>query len=94
MDKQPLVSVIMPCYNHEKYVAQTIESVLNQTYKNIEFIVVDNGSTDGSFHVIQQYRDRIDKIYQLKENDLVRAGEILNNSCSGDYIAFMTSDDW
>lgn len=94
MDKQPLVSVIMPCYNHEKYVAQAIESVLNQTYKNIEFIVVDNGSTDGSFHVIQQYRDRIDKIYQLKENDLVRAGEILNNSCSGDYIAFMTSDDW
>ena len=63
----------------KKYVAQTIESVLNQTYKNIEFIVVDNGSTDGSFHVIQQYRDRIDKIYQLKENDLVRAGEILNN---------------
>ena len=81
MDKQPLVSVIMPCYNHEKYVAQTIESVLNQTYKNIEFIVVDNGSTDGSFHVIQQYRDRIDKIYQLKENDLVdRKSTRLNSS--------------
>ena len=93
MEKQPLISVVMPCFNHEKYVAQAIESVLNQTYKNIEFIIVDNGSTDHSFEIIRQYSDRVSKIYQLKENDLIRAGRILIDACNGEYIAFMTSDD-
>lgn len=93
VDKQPLVSVIMPCYNHEEYVGQAIESVINQTYKNIEFIILDNGSTDHSFDVINRYSDKVSKIYQLKHNDLIRAGRILIDACEGEYVAFMTSDD-
>ena len=93
VNKKPKVSVIMPCYNHEKYVAQSIESVLNQTYDNIEFIVLDNGSTDGSYRVIKQYSDRIDKILHFDDNDLTKAGYVLRQECQGEYMAFMTSDD-
>lgn len=45
-NNMPLVSVVVPCYNHQKYVAETIESIINQTYKNIELIVIDDGSKD------------------------------------------------
>lgn len=91
---KPLVSVIMPCFNHEKYVAKSIESVLNQTYDNIEFIVLDNGSTDNSYEVIKRYEGKIDKILQLPKNDIYRASNILRETSQGEYIAFMTSDDW
>lgn len=93
-DKDPLVSVIMPCYNHEKYVGQAIESVLNQTYTNVEFIVCDNGSTDGSYEVIKQYEGKIDKILHLDKNDIEKAGTMLKEQCTGKYISFMTSDDF
>ena len=49
-EKIPKVSVLMPCYNHEKYVARSIECILNQTYPNIELIVLDNGSTADKLH--------------------------------------------
>lgn len=89
----PLVSVVMPCYNHEEYVAESIESVLNQTYPNIEFLVLDNGSIDNSYNVIKKYSDKITKIFHLDENNFFRANEILRSNCSGEYIALMTSDD-
>lgn len=94
MRNEPLVSVVMPCYNHEKYVGQAIESVLNQTYKNVEFIVLDNGSTDGSYGVIKQYEGKIDEIFHIDENDVEKAGTMLRERCTGQYIAFMTSDDF
>ena len=90
---KPLVSVIMPCFNHEKYVAEAIESVLNQTYDNIEFIALDNGSTDGSYEIMKRYEDRLAKLLHFEKNDLAKAGETLRRSCTGEYIAFMTSDD-
>lgn len=92
-ENQPLVSVIMPCYNHEKYVSQSIESVLNQTYTNLEFIVLDNGSTDGSYEVIKQYEDRIDRIIHFDKNNLPQYIPTVLSYCNGKYIAFMTSDD-
>ena len=92
-EKQPLVSVIIPCYNHEKYIAYAIESVLNQTYKNIEVIVADNGSTDGSYDVIQQYADRITAI-QLQINNPFVCEKKLTEAAHGEYIAHMTSDDY
>ena len=94
MTEHPVVSVVLPCYNHEKYIGQAIESVLNQTYKNIELIVADNGSTDGSYEVICGYSDRIARIVQLKENSILFCSEILVMAATGEYIAFMTSDDY
>lgn len=88
----PLVSVIMPCYNHEAYVGSVIESILNQTYSNIELIVADNGSTDNSFEVINRYKSRI-KVLQLERNDRLLCMKMLCEAASGEYIAQATSDD-
>ncbi len=53
--KEPLVSVIVASYNYEKYIGKTLESLVGQTYKNIEIIVVDDGSRDGSLDIINKY---------------------------------------
>lgn len=93
MNNKPLVSVLMPCYNHAKYVGESIESVLNQTYENFELIVADNGSTDNSYEEICKYSDRI-SIIRLEENDISGVGMKMFALAKGDYIAIMTSDDY
>ena len=79
---KPMISVIMPCYNDEKYVALAIESVINQTYTDYEFYVIDNGSTDRSLEIINQYQKYITKImrklYILKKIHLFHAGNHIN----------------
>ena len=92
-EKFPKVSVLMPCYNHEKYVAQSIESILNQTYPNIELIVLDNGSTDNSYEIIKKYSGQIAQILHIDKNDITRCGAMLQERATGDYIACTTSDD-
>lgn len=91
---KPLVSVIMPCYNHEKFVADSLESIFNQTYKNLEIIIADNGSTDRTGEIIERYRDKIDKIIVMDVNNISKCEEILYSSCTGEYIAMAHSDDW
>ena len=58
MKKQPLVSVVIPIYNVEAFVKRCVDSILKQTYQNIQIILVDDGSTDSSGDIIQQYKDR------------------------------------
>ena len=92
----PLVSIIMPCYNAERYIAQSIESVLAQTYDNWELIITDDGSTDKSVEIVQSYCDK-DKRIQLEVSEInLGPGTTRNKSIGrarGQYIAFLDDDD-
>lgn len=91
--KNPLVSVVLPTYNHEAYVGAAIESVLNQTYKNIEFLVADDASTDGTKDEILKYEDKIDQIHLFEQNTGSRISRFLIDNSTGKFIAMMHSDD-
>ncbi|MBP9723121.1 MAG: glycosyltransferase family 2 protein [Gammaproteobacteria bacterium] len=97
MQEKPLISVCMLCYNHEKYVAQSIQSILDQTYKNWELIITDNASTDSSRQIIEDYvlKDKRIKFYPLEYNSYPSGG--VNNSIqhsSGEFIAVLSADDY
>ena len=88
----PKVSVIIPNYNYGKYVSFAIDSVLNQTYPNIEVIVVDDGSKDNSKEILEGYGDKIKTIFQQNAG----VSEARNNGVresSGEFIAFLDADD-
>ncbi|HVM38991.1 MAG TPA: glycosyltransferase [Sphingomicrobium sp.] len=88
----PLVSVVVPTYNRAEYIVETIESVLQQTYPNIEIIVIDDGSTDDTAEVIRPFAPRIRYVWQ----DNAERGASRNHGlrlASGKYIAFLDSDD-
>ncbi|MGK7899365.1 MAG: glycosyltransferase family 2 protein [Xenococcus sp. (in: cyanobacteria)] len=93
MNNLPLVSVIVNNYNYAQFIGKSIDSALNQSYTNLEVIVVDDGSTDNSHQVIRQYGDRIQGIFQ--ENGKQAAA--LNTgfaASSGDIILFLDADDY
>lgn len=91
-----LVSVIMPCYNTERYIEKSVYSVLNQTYKNIELIVIDDGSTDSSLNILKtiQTGDKRLKVLSQKNKGPGPARNKGLKEASGDYIAFLDSDDF
>lgn len=93
MHNNPLVSVIIPCYNAEKWVADAINGILRQTYAPIEIIVIDDGSTDGSLDVIRSFEDRVR--YETGPN---RGGNVARNRgfalSRGEYVMFHDADDW
>lgn len=92
--EMPLVSVVVPCYNHEKYVKETIESIINQTYKNIELIVIDDGSKDNSVSVIQELADKYGFTFIHRPNKGLSA--TLNEGirlAKGKYFSAIASDD-
>ncbi|TAE54273.1 MAG: glycosyltransferase, partial [Oscillatoriales cyanobacterium] len=66
---QPLISVIIPAYNAEEFIAQTIESVLSQTYQNIEILVVDDGSTDTTAEIIKSFAQKDSRIILLQQSN-------------------------
>jgi glycosyltransferase involved in cell wall biosynthesis len=90
----PLVSVLMPAYNAEKYVACAIESVLQQSYPYFELLILNDGSTDQTQQIIDQFNDaRIVKINLVKNQGLVEARNQLVALAKGTYIAFLDADD-
>lgn len=89
----PLVSIVMSVYNAEKYLAEAIESILNQTYKNFEFIIVDDGSTDNSASIIKNYKDRRIKYFRQSNKGLAGALNLAIGKAEGKYIARMDADD-
>lgn len=91
-----LVSIIMPAYNAEKYISESIESVLAQTYKNWELIIIDDCSKDGTINIIRQYQmfDNRIRVISLKCNaGVANARNIGMELAKGRYIAFLDSDD-
>jgi len=90
----PRVSVVLPSYNHEKYVRECIQSVLDQTYQDFEIVITDDGSTDGTVNVIKEFDDSRIQLYTHAENK--GACTAANNSiqkAAGEYIAGLNSDD-
>lgn len=90
----PLVSVIIPSYNHEKFVGECIQSVLNQTFQDFEIIITDDASTDRTVEIIEQFDDPRIKLFKHSTNQGV---SITANNCilhaSGQYIAWLSTDD-
>ena len=89
-------SIIMPVYNGEKYVRSCIDSIINQTYRDFELVIVDDGSSDNTVDVIREFTNIDKRIHLIKnkhEGVSVARETALNNS-SGDYIAFVDADDY
>lgn len=94
---QPKVSVIIPVYNVEKYLVQCMESVVNQTLKDIEIICMDDCSTDNSLAILKEYEKRDNRIILLEFDKNVGQGKTRNNAldiAAGEYIMFLDGDDW
>ena len=92
MDKA-LVSVVIPVYNCEQYIAECIDSVLGQTYENFEIIIIDDGSSDDSVKIVSEYDN--DRIKLFRQNN---SGSAVARNCgveqaSGIWIAFLDADD-
>lgn len=96
MIKKHKISVIVPVYNMEKYLGECIESLVNQTYDNLEIILVDDGSTDSSFKICEEYASRYPNIVvRHKENGGGgSARNIALDIATGYYVSFVDSDDW
>jgi glycosyltransferase involved in cell wall biosynthesis len=91
MTRLPLVTVIIPCYNHSRYLGDAIESALRQSYKRLEVIVVDDGSTDDSAQVAQKYSTV--KLIKQANGGLSSARNAGLRASAGDYLIFLDADD-
>ncbi|MDT0631812.1 glycosyltransferase [Rubrivirga sp. S365] len=93
----PLVSVVIPSYNHEAYVARSIQSVLDQTYPHIELVVVDDGSTDGSWEEVQRVQEATNRRFEAFQKGNGGVSSTLNYGIArtrGSLVAVLASDDY
>lgn len=93
---EPLISVIIPIYNVEQYLEQCLDSVVNQTYRNLEIILVDDGSPDKCGAICDAYKAKDERIIVIhQENQGLSAARNAGlDICKGEYIAFVDSVDW
>jgi glycosyltransferase involved in cell wall biosynthesis len=92
--KEPLVSICMPAYNAAKYIDATLESILNQTYRNIEIVIVNDGSTDGTDEILGKY-GRLEnvRIFHTENRGQCAAANRAYKESTGEYIKFFDADD-
>jgi len=89
----PLISIITVTYNGVRYLEETIQSVINQTYDNVEYIIIDGGSTDGTLDIIKKYQDKIDYWVSERDNGISDAFNKGVQVAKGDYINFQGDGD-
>ncbi|MFL1453594.1 glycosyltransferase family 2 protein [Marinobacter sp. GN3S48] len=92
MDK-PLVTVIVPAYNASDFIAETLESILNQTYDNLQVIVVDDGSTDDTARIVQSYSPRVNYIHQANSGGCAAPRNRGLKHAQGEFVTFFDADD-
>lgn len=92
---EPLISIIMPAYNAEKYITESVDTVINQTYKNWELIIINDGSTDDTEAIARQYTltDSRIKLINQENKKLSAARNIGIKAAVGDWVAFLDADD-
>ena len=95
-DRKPLLSVIVPVYNVKDYVERCVDSIINQTYRNLEILIVDDGSTDGSGALcdVLAGRDSRIRVFHTANGGLSAARNVGIDAASGALIGFVDSDDW
>jgi glycosyltransferase involved in cell wall biosynthesis len=91
--RKPLVSVILPSFNHVDYISEAVQSVLDQTFRDLELIVVDDGSVDGTADVVASIRDPRLTLIRLSENRTLHPRNLALGRAKGKYVAFQNSDD-
>ena len=95
-NNHPLVSVIIACYNAERYISDCLETIINQTYNNIEILVCDDNSSDNSYEILKKYSQIDDRIIVLKNDSNLFAAETRNrciNQSNGEYLLIQDIDD-
>lgn len=96
MENSPKISVIIPIWNMEKYLQKCLESIVSQTYRNLEIICINNGSTDDSAKILNEYAAKDNRIKIITQNH-TSLGEARNRGLeevSGEYVTFVDADDW
>jgi alpha-1,3-rhamnosyltransferase len=100
MNLEPIVSILVPSFNHGKYLSHCIESILNQSIKNFEIVIVDDGSTDDSLLIAQSFEKRYPKairVFTHANHGNLGVSRTINRSIElsrGDFVCFLASDDW
>lgn len=96
MTDSPLVSILSPCYNVEKFLPQCLDSIINQTYSNLQIVLIDDGSKDDTWRVMQDYagKDNRIEIYHQENHGVAYTRNQLLEKIKGDYFLFIDSDDW
>ena len=94
--KNPKISIIIPVYNTQEYLPKCLDTLVNQTYSNLEIICVDDGSTDESLRILNEYAAKDSRIivHSQKNGGASIARNYGLNIATGDYVSFIDSDDW
>lgn len=95
INSSPLISIVIPTYNHAKFLSKALKSVIDQTYKNWEAIIIDNQSIDETYQVIKKYNHPKINYVKISNNGVISKSRNLGIKISkGEWIAFLDSDDW
>lgn len=96
MKDKPLVSILVPCYCVEEYLPQCVESIIVQTYKNLQIVLIDDGSKDNTWSILKYYAssDSRIEVYHQENQGVAATRNNLLDKIKGDYFLFVDSDDW